>query len=182
MSVSLHPQLSHCGIYARDISKLVDFYTAILGLVVADRGYSEQAGHEFAFLTGAADHHHQVVFISGRSPQSVTTVNQLSFKVADLDQLKETFRRCRDKGITEIRQICHGNALSFYVTDPEGNGIEVYMDTPWYIPQPHGVAIDLTLANEAIMKATEQHCRETPGFLPIETWKAQLRRRLEHRA
>ena len=179
MCSAIHPQLSHCGIYARDVAKLADFYKRVLGLVVADQGKSS-GGLEFAFMTAAPDHHHQVVFISGRTPQGVTTVNQLSFKVAGLDQLKAMFRRARDAGVSEIRQVCHGNALSFYLTDPEGNGIEVYTDTPWYVPQPHGVPVDLTMSDEAIMEATEKHCRETPGFMPLAAWKAEVADRLEH--
>jgi catechol 2,3-dioxygenase len=176
---SIHPQLSHCGIYARDIATQVDFYTRVVGLVVADRGVSERIGTEFAFLTGATDHHHQLVFVSGRAPQGVSTVNQLSFKVRDLDQLKELYRRARDASVGDIRQISHGNALSFYMTDPEGNGVEIYMDTPWYIPQPHGVAIDLSRPNGEILAATEKHCRETPGFMPLDAWKAEVASRLE---
>jgi catechol 2,3-dioxygenase len=179
-SVSVHPQLSHCGIYVRDIGRQVDFYTRILGLVLSDRGVSSRLGTELAFLTAAGEHHHQLAFISGRRPQDGTTVNQLSFKVADLDELKAMFRRARDAGVRDIRQVNHGNALSFYFADPEDNGIEVYMDTPWYVPQPHGAPIDLTLPNEQITAQAERHCRETPGFMPLEAWKADMASRLAH--
>jgi catechol-2,3-dioxygenase len=182
MAQSIHPQLSHCGVYARDIAKQVDFYTRVVGLVVADRGVSERVGAEFAFMTGAPDHHHQVVFISGRAPQGVTTVNQLSFKVAGLDQLKAMFERARAAGVTDIRQVSHGNALSFYMTDPEGNGVEIYADTPWYVPQPHGVPMDLTRPNAEILAETERHCRATPGFMPLDAWKAEVASRLTHGA
>ena len=110
----------------------------------------------------------------------MTTVNQLSFKVADLDQLKAMYARARAAEIDDIRQVSHGNALSFYMTDPEGNGVEIYMDTPWYVPQPHGVPIDLTQPNEAILAETEKHCRATPGFLPLDSWKGEVRSRLDH--
>jgi catechol 2,3-dioxygenase len=178
MCCAIHPQFSHCGIYARDIAAQIDFYTRVLGLIVADRGVSA-AGQEFVFLTAAPDHHHQLVFISGRGKNVASTVNQLSFKVADLNQLKGMVRRAQEYGIRTIRQICHGNALSFYVTDPEGNGVEVYIDTPWYIPQPHAVPVDLSLGNDAIMEMTEKHCRETPGFLPLAAWRAEVASRLE---
>lgn len=147
--------------------------------MIADRGASERAGAEFVFLTGATGHHHQLVFISGRAPQGVTTVNQLSFKVADLDQLKEMYRRACAAGVGGIRQVSHGNALSFYMADPEGNGVEIYIDTPWYVPQPHGVSIDLSRPNDEILAMTEKHCRETPGFMPLDVWKAEVASRLE---
>jgi catechol 2,3-dioxygenase len=179
MSGPVQPRFSHCGIYVKDVAKQVDFYTRVLGLIVSDSGVSARIGNEFAFLTAATDHHHQVVFISGRAPQSPTTVNQLSFKVDGLEELKSMFARARDAGVKDIRQINHGNALSFYFDDPEGNGIEIYMDTPWYVPQPHGVPIDLTLPSERILAEAEQHCRETPGFMPVEAWRAEVQSRLK---
>ena len=95
-SSSIHPRLSHCGIYVQDVGKQVEFYERVLGLVVSDRGVSDRIGNEFAFMTGAEEHHHQVVFISGRAHQGVTTVNQLSFKVSDLEELKAMYRRARE--------------------------------------------------------------------------------------
>ena len=132
-------------------------------------------------MTAAADHHHQVAFISGRAPQDVTTVNQLSFKVGSLEELKAMYCRVREAGVSDVRQVNHGNAFSFYLTDPEGNGIEVYMDTPWYVPQPHGVPIDLSLASDRIMAEAERHCRETSGFMMLDAWKAEMTGKLEHR-
>ena len=177
MTSQIHPQLSHCGVYARDIDTMVAFYTKTIGLVVSDRGISSRGG-ELAFMTAAPGHHHQLVVVSGRAPEGVSTINQLSFKVADLDQLKETHSRVRDAGVIEIRQTSHGNALSIYFPDPEGNMVEIYMDTPWYVPQPHGVPIDLSLPNDEIMAQTERHCRATPGFMPLGDWQAEVERRL----
>ena len=119
MPSAFHPQLSHCGVYARDVSKMVDFYTDVVGLVVSDRGISSRGG-ELAFMTASPEHHHQFVIVSGRSSEGVTTVNQVSFKVPDLDALKTVFARARDAGIETIRQTSHGNALSCYFPDPEG--------------------------------------------------------------
>ena len=177
MTSQIHPQLSHCGVYARDIDRMVAFYTETIGLVVSDRGIGGRGG-ELAFMTAAPRHHHQLVVVSGRAPDGVSTVNQLSFKVSDLGQLKETHRRVRDAGVTEIRQTSHGNALSIYFPDPEGDMVEIYMDTPWYVPQPHSVPIDLSLPNDEIMAQTEKHCRETSGFMPLAEWQAEVERRL----
>jgi catechol 2,3-dioxygenase-like lactoylglutathione lyase family enzyme len=178
MPPSLHPQLSHCGVYARDIDTMVAFYTRTIGLVVSDRGTSSRGG-ELAFMTAAPGHHHQLVIVSGRVPDGVSTVNQLSFKVADLEQLKKAHRQVRSAGVTEIRQTSHGNALSIYFPDPEGNMAEIYTDTPWYVPQPHSVPLDLALPNDEIMAQTEKHCRETPGFMLLKDWQAEVERRLQ---
>lgn len=178
MAPSILPQLSHSGVFARNVDGLVEFYRRIVGLVVSDRGISPNGGAEIVFLTAAVEHHHQLVIVSGRAPDGVSTVNQLSFKVAGLDPLKEAFRRVRDAGIAGIRQVTHGNALSIYFPDPEGNRVEIYMDTPWYVPQPHGAPIDLSLPNDRIMAWNEEHCRATPGFMPLEDWQAMMRSRL----
>ncbi len=177
MTSQICPQLSHCGIYARDIDAMVAFYTKTIELVVSDRGISSRGG-ELAFMTAAPGQHHQLVVVSGRAPEGISTVNQLSFKVADLDQLKQTHRRVRDAGVAEVRQTSHGNALSIYFPDLEGNMVEIYMDTPWYVPQPHSVPIDLSLPNDEIMAQTEKHCRGTSGFMPLEKWQAEVERRL----
>lgn len=177
MSSPIRPQLSHAGIYTRDIPKMVDFYTRVLGLVVSDRGTSRSGG-EIVFLTAAPEHHHQVVLVSGRPEDGASTVQQLSFKVADLGQVKTLWHRVRDEGVTAIRQVTHGNALSFYFPDPEGNTLEVYMDTPWYVPQPHGVPIDLSQPDEEILARCEQHCRETTGYLPLDQWQSGINERL----
>ena len=178
MSSAIHPLLSHCGIYVRDVNKQVEFYRRVLGFVVADRGVSERLGYELAFLTAATDHHHQVVLISGRAPSGVTTVNQLSFKVANIEELKEMYARACEAGVTGIRQMSHGNALSFYMNDPEGNGIEVYMDTPWYVPQPHRHEIDILQSDGEIWAQVEKHVRATPGFMSREEWAAGIERKI----
>lgn len=178
MSDAIHPRLTHTGIFVRDVSKMVDFYTRALGLVVADRGKMGN-GSELAFLTARADEHHQLVLVSGRPPDGMSTINQLSFLVDGLDEVKAMFARIREAGVKEFRQTSHGNALSVYFPDPEGNRVEIYTHTPWYIPQPHGVAVDLSKSNEEIMAETERHCRETTGFLPVSEWEQQMSHRLD---
>jgi catechol 2,3-dioxygenase-like lactoylglutathione lyase family enzyme len=179
MPAAIRPRLTHTGIYVRDVSKMVDFYTRALGLVVADRGKVRDGG-ELAFLTSATDEHHQLVLVSGRAPEGMSTVNQLSFLVDGLDQVKTMFDRVKGAGVTEFRQTNHGNALSFYFPDPEGNRVEVYTHTPWHVPQPHGVPVDLTKSIDEIMAETERHCRETPGFLDRPDWEAEMGDRLNH--
>jgi len=46
------------------------------------------------------------------------------------------------------------------------------------VPQPHGVAIHLSLPNDEIAAQNEKHCRETPGFMPLDQWKAKIDDRL----
>ena len=42
--------------------------------------------------------------------------------------------------------LAEGDAWSVYSADPEGNGLEAYVDSPWHVAQPHGRPLDLVHA------------------------------------
>ena len=50
-------QFSHMGIHVRDVERMRDFYTRLLGFLVTDEG--ETPKRRFAFLSRSADEHHQ---------------------------------------------------------------------------------------------------------------------------
>jgi catechol 2,3-dioxygenase len=69
--------------------------------------------------------------------------------------------------------------VGLYVTDvAKGNRIEMFCDTPWYVPQPLGFPIDLDKSDEELYRETEATCRAKPGFKPIEEWRAEIGRRI----
>jgi catechol 2,3-dioxygenase len=131
--------------------------------------------YELRFLSGSPDQHHQLVLASGRKPGTPSSVMQMSFKVKSLDEL----RRVRDAALTHgasgLRGMNHGNALSIYFSDPEANTVEVYLDTPWYVPQPHGDPLDLDRPDDEIWAETERICRSDPNFLPVDEWSEKWR-------
>ena len=121
-------------------------------------------------------HHHQLVLASGRVPGSPSSVMQMSFKVQSLTQLRQVRALALEHGASGLRAMNHGNALSIYFSDPERNTIEVYLDTPWYVPQPHGDPLDLDRPDDEIWAETERICRADPGFMPVEEWGAKWQR------
>lgn len=169
------PQLAHCGIYVRDIDAMTSFYTRVFGLQMTDQGEGRNFKVKLHFLSASPDQHHQLVLASGRGADAPTTVMQLSFKVAAIDDLRRIRQRALDEGATQMRGMNHGNALSIYFSDIEDNTVEVYLDTPWYIPQPHGDPLDLTHSDEAIWAETEAACRADPGFMPLDHWQQRFR-------
>lgn len=174
------PKLTHVGIYVHDMDRMLDFYCRVFGLVVSDKGRGITMPMQLVFLTSNETMHHQLVLASGR-PADVkfSTVNQLSFTVADLDQLREIRMRMLENGGTDVLDVNHGNAWSVYVDDPEGNRIEVYLDSPFYVPQPHYDPLDLTLSDSEILKHTEALCRRDDGFMPREDWQKKIAQQLE---
>ncbi len=173
--MSARPVLSfsHVGIWVTDLETMKDFYTDVLGFVMTDRGPIGDT--ELVFLSQSPTDHHQIVLAKGR-PADVgfTTVNQISFKLASLDLLKAMHVELAQRHVKELVTISHGNAWSAYFKDPEGNRIEVFVDTPWYTPQPCREPLDLTKPVEQIMKETEAYCRTRPRFQTETAWRRGL--------
>ena len=165
---------SHIGIYVTDLDKMVDFYTRFLGFVVSDRG-ATAGGGRIAFLTRDSNEHHQLVMASGRPADlPFNVVNQISFRVDSLSTLRQLHAALKNEPVTDLGPISHGNALSVYFLDPEGNRIELLIDTPWYVPQPMRIPLDLSLPDAQLWSSVEEQVRTMPGFKPRAEWQAEI--------
>lgn len=166
------PQMTfgHIGLNVTEMDPMVAFYTGIMGFRVTDRGRGSRGG-ELAFLSRDPEEHHQIVLAEGRPPGNVSTVNQMSFRVERFGEVRAMYDRLVEAGVEGIAPIDHGAALSVYFPDPEGNRVEVYWATPWYIRQPHARPIDFTRSDTEILDACEAKCRADPTFQPMEEWK-----------
>ena len=178
MSTTFAPSLSHVGVCCFDIDRMIDFYTAVFRLQLTDKGPGKTFPFMLAFLSSSPEQHHQLAFSQNRPPGAVSTVMQLSFKVDSLDHLREARRRALEHGASRMRNLNHGNALSIYFMDPEENLVEVYLDTPWYVAQPHGDPLDLEKPDSEIWAETEAVVRSDPTFQPVEHWSAEFTQKL----
>lgn len=174
MSVDARPVLSHVGIFVFDIRLMTRFYESVFGLRLTDRGHGRRFKMLLHFLSNSPEQHHQVVLAEGRAPEAPSSINQLSFKVRTIDELRQVSTRATREGATKLETMNHGNALSIYFSDPEANTVEVYLDTPWYVPQPHADPLDLDKPNEEIWAETEKNCRADPGFMTVAAWSSTL--------
>ncbi len=175
---NIHARLGHVGIYAHDKPMMEKFYTTVLGLLVTDSGPGRN-GVELTFMSSSPGNHHQMVLVSGRPDTSgFNPIQQISFLVDSLSDLREVHTRALEHGATEMRVVTHGNAWSCYFKDPEGNTIEAYLDTPFHVPQPHGAAFDLSKSDEEILRETEAHCRQDPGFMMMADFEKSMADRL----
>jgi len=171
---------SHMGIFVTDPARMEDFYTRVLGFAVTDRGILSSVS--LVFLSRDAREHHQIVLAAGRpAGAAFNPINQISFRMADFAGLREMHRRLEKEGVSELSPASHGNALSLYFKDPEGNRIELFVDTPWYVAQPVRVPIDMRLSDAEIWAWAERDARGRPGFRPVEEWRAEIRTKLDGR-
>ncbi|MDT2009378.1 VOC family protein [Rhodococcus opacus] len=174
MEATYTPALSHFGIFCRDLEKMSRFYCDVFDMTQTDLGEGHTMHFTIAFLSGNPLQHHQLALASGRGADAPSTVMQMSFKVGSLDALREAKRRADSRHVEKMRGLNHGNALSIYFLDPEENTVEVYLDTPWYVTQPHGDPLDLDQPDEVIWAETEKICRADPTFMTVEDWRAQF--------
>jgi catechol-2,3-dioxygenase len=165
------------GIFVTDPGRMEDFYTRVLGFAVTDRG--PLGSLTLVFLSRDPHEHHQIVLASGRPASGgFNPINQMSFRMADFAGLREMHRRLQAEGVAELAPVSHGNALSVYFKDPEGNRLELFVDTPWYVQQPLRVPMDMKLADAELWDWAEREARKQPGFKPVEEWRAALKLKL----
>ena len=135
MPTSSSPRLSlsHTTLAVRDLDAMLDFYREVLGFVVTNRGEAP-GGSEMAFISQDPAEHHQIVFISGLpgTDRQFVMLDHLAFRTNSLDDLRAIGVRLEEAGVDGVIPISHGNAWPVYFTDPEGNGLECFVDSPFH--------------------------------------------------
>ena len=173
---------SHMGFYVRDIERMVRFYREVMCFFETDRGLLGTV--QLVFLSRDPAEHHQIVLATGRPTDlSFSVINQISLRVPDLATLREVRNRVQaDPDVTELLCATHGNAVSIYFRDPEGNRLEVFMDMPWYCEQPLRETIDLDQSDEAVMAAAEALARSRPKFRSRAQWMSEMEQLMGYNA
>jgi catechol 2,3-dioxygenase-like lactoylglutathione lyase family enzyme len=168
---------SHFGFFVRDIDVMEDFFRRVLGFTVTDRGGLGQV--RLVFLSRDPNEHHQIVLATGRPEgMAFNPINQISFRVGGIAELRHFFEALKDEPVSEMSPVTHGNAISLYFRDPEGNRIELFMDTGWYCEQPVREPVDFTRSDEEIIARAEQVARSLPNFKPRAQWVEEMRQRM----
>ncbi len=171
---------SHVGLFVTDPEKMVDFYTRHLGLVISDRE-KRPDGSEIAFLTGDPREHHQVVLASGRPADlQYSMIQQISFRAPSLPALREVYDKLLKEPIVELGAVTHGNAISSYFRDPEGNRLEIFIDMPWHVPQPFRVPLEMGRSDEQLLSFVKESVRSQAGFISRAEWSAGIAKKIQH--
>ncbi|MBW2282714.1 MAG: VOC family protein [Deltaproteobacteria bacterium] len=167
---------SHTVVYVRDLEAMIDFYTNVLGFEVTDRGKVAPAdgAPEIVFMSQVETDHHQIAFLGVRQDDAPpNSVNHMAFRTDSLSDVRSMLAALKADGrATHINPLTHGNAWSVYFTDPEGNGLEVFADTPWHVQQPQGKPWDTSLTDDELHAWTQAEFEKEPGFGPIDAFYA----------
>jgi catechol 2,3-dioxygenase len=176
---------SHMGISVTDVAKMEAFYTGALGFTVTDRG--EAAGMTIVFLSRDPGDHHQIILASGRpetmpgntaNPQFGPSINQISFRMGTIADLRDVHERVQTHGAASIFPANHGIAWSIYAHDPEGNNLEFFVDTEWYVTQPFLIPLDLSKTDAELYDLTKSMCESSPGYEPYGDWRDRVGKRM----
>jgi catechol 2,3-dioxygenase-like lactoylglutathione lyase family enzyme len=166
---------SHMGLYVTDMRRMVDFYTGVLGFAVTDE--APIRGVDVVFLSRSPDEHHQMVLVPGRAAGTPSTVNQISFRVVSLSELRRVHDQLVEIGVQGLNPTNHGGSWSVYFLDPEGNRIELFAQTPWYMP-PVSVPLDLARSDDEILRVTQKMVESSGGAMQRSEWRTRLQEKL----
>jgi catechol 2,3-dioxygenase-like lactoylglutathione lyase family enzyme len=142
-------RLGHVGLFCNDLMKMRDFYSRVMGLTITD----EDLERGICFLSADPEaEHHELALARAKDPaQKTQNVQQVSFKVQHLDDVRAFYHRLQDEGLRIDRTVTHGIACSVYFYDPEDNRVELYYTTPYKIRQPLGQQIDLDTTDDELL-------------------------------
>ena len=96
-------------------------------------------------------------------------VHQVSFRLGELAELRKVAQRIVEEtqiDLSQLDQLDHGNAWSLYFRDPEGNMLELYVETPWQIKHPFAQPFDVMQPDDVIVGTTCERVREAEGIDP----------------
>ena len=87
-----------------------------------------------AFLACDLGHAHDIALFevgddAALQQKGQVGLNHVAWRMANLDDLAEIYRRLHDKGVP-VRVSDHTVSLGVYFSDPDGNGLEVYYELP----------------------------------------------------
>jgi catechol-2,3-dioxygenase len=172
--------LSHATVAVRDLDAMLDFYCGVLGFAVTNRGAVGDEG-EMAFISQDPAEHHQMVFVSGgpETEHQFVMADHMAFRTGSLDDLRAIGARLDEAEVEGVIPINHGNAWSLYFNDPEGNGLECFVDSPFHVAQPFADGLDLSADDVTIEAATRAKIQDDDEFQSLADWQAAFRARLD---
>ena len=121
--------LGHVVVRVSDLERAEHFYGDLLGLPLCAR--LDEGGMKMAFFTLGNHHDFAIMEVSGEgSSDSADAVglHHVAFNIGTtLDELREAKENLDAAGVV-THPVDHEVTKSLYFSDPDGNGVELYVD------------------------------------------------------
>ena len=119
--------LGHVVLRVTDRARAEQFYNGVLGIPICAR--FDENGMKMAFFTLGNHHDFAVMQVAGGSRnESAAGLDHVAFNIGtSLDELREAKKKLEAAGITP-NPVDHEVTKSLYFHDPDGNGVELYVD------------------------------------------------------
>jgi catechol 2,3-dioxygenase len=123
-------RIGHVHLKVADLERAIGFYRDVLGFELMQR-----MGDQAAFLSAGGYHHHIALntweSLDGTAPPFGTTgLYHHAIMYPTRTALADALRRLSAAGIGLEGAADHGVSQSLYLRDPDGNGVELYVDRP----------------------------------------------------
>jgi catechol 2,3-dioxygenase len=123
-------KIGHVHLKVADLDRALDFYVGVLGFELRQR-----FGTEVAFVAAGGYHHHiglNTWHSRGGSPPppGSTGLFHLAILYPTRAALAVALKRLSEAGIQLEGASDHGVSEALYLSDPDGNGVELYWDRP----------------------------------------------------
>lgn len=165
-------KLGHIGMYVNDLEKEKAFYRDVLGLQVTDE--DSKLGAVFMSARPKQEHHELALFGGRNVGPEAHMLQQVSFRCDSMDDVIGYYKRFQERRVRFDLTVTHGNALSIYCYDPEGNRCEIYWNTGLKARQPYVDKVDLNESPAEIMRRIKESVRRhgKTGYVDMEALAA----------
>jgi len=122
--------IGHVHLKVADLDRALGFYCGVLGFELMQR-----YGSGAAFISAGGYHHHIGLNTweslgGSRPPAGTTGLYHLAVLYPTRAALADALRRLMAAGIPLDGASDHGVSEALYLSDPDGNGVELYRDRP----------------------------------------------------
>ena len=123
-------RIGHVHLKVANLQRALDFYCGVLGFELTRR-YGEEA----AFVSAGGYHHHIGLNTwesrdGSAPPKGTTGLYHFAILYPTRVALADALRRLMQANISLEGASDHGVREALYLSDPDGNGIELYWDRP----------------------------------------------------
>jgi catechol 2,3-dioxygenase len=123
-------RIGHVHLKVANLQRALDFYCGVLGFELTQR-YGEEA----AFVSAGGYHHHIGLNTwesrdGSPPPKGATGLYHFAILYPTRAALADALRRLMQANVSLEGASDHGVSEALYLSDPDGNGIELYWDRP----------------------------------------------------